>query len=154
MVYQIVKQNEFGDVSAGKIQEFEKELSILLPEEYKYFLLKCNGGKPVCEYFTHLGKIYTIQYIFGIHDGDYYANLKARIINFRDVLEAGYIPFASDWGGNLFLICLHNTENYGNIFFFDHNLGGEDENGSDIMPPLDLLADNFNSFLESLEHID
>ncbi len=154
MVYQIVKINEFGELSTEKIQEFEKEFLIHLPEDYKLFLLQCNGGKPIYENFRYSNKIYTIQYILGIHEGDYYANLKLRIKNFQDVLEAGYLPFASDWGGNLFLICLHNTENYGKIFFFDHNLCGEDENGLSIMPSLDLIAKDFNHFIVNFETVD
>ncbi|MBS1656290.1 MAG: SMI1/KNR4 family protein, partial [Bacteroidetes bacterium] len=43
----IEKKREFGAIQEIELNDFEKENGILLPDDYKKFLLEFNGGKPI-----------------------------------------------------------------------------------------------------------
>lgn len=61
------------------IEKFEKDNNLKLPESYKKFLLKYNGGET---YKTEFGNITDIKYMYGINTNDIYDlsnNLKYEI---------------------------------------------------------------------------
>ncbi len=51
------------------IEQFEKDNNLILPESYKKFLLKYNGGET---YKTELRNIIYITHMFGLNTGDIY----------------------------------------------------------------------------------
>ena len=114
----IVKEsNQFGKLSEEELHDFELENQIKLPADYRTFLLENNGGNPVKQNNPVPATI--VSYIFGMHNGDYYASLYKHIDVFKNRIPFGTFPIANDPFGNQFLMAL-NEENYGQIYFWDH----------------------------------
>jgi len=126
--------------------EFEREIGAILPEDFKEFYLKHNGGMPsisyfdmeheVCEFF-HLNIPYKGS-IVDMKDTIIRTNKYAPI--FLKLPEWG-LPFACDSFGNLFILNNRNGDGFGNVWFFDHE-GGEKPS---------ILAKSFRDFINSLK---
>lgn len=125
------------------IQDFERINGVQLPQQYREFLLKYNGGYPKPYYFTISKEqgIGMVNIFYGI--GEMYDNLDKKIDIFDDIFDAGFIPIADDSGGNQ--ICLGLTEmHFGNVYFWIHDEDPED------MDNMYFLAKDFLGFLEKL----
>jgi len=71
-------------------------------------------------------------------------NLEKKFNFFDEILEIGFIPIASDSGGNQ--ICLGINESfYEKIYFWDH-----EQETDESMENMYFLADNINDFLDGL----
>ena len=121
----INKKNEFGILSEIELVDFEKTNNIRLPEEYRKFLLENNGGIPNPNRNKNPDGIVT--YIFGMHNGEYYASLYKHIDMLNKRLPFSSLPIASDPFGNIFIMSVH-PEDFGHIYFWDHE--GEPGTGS------------------------
>lgn len=74
---------------------------------------------------------------------------------YGDVLDEGYIPseyvpLARSSFGNLFLIRLDDSDDYGSVYFSNHDLFDEEKNRITISK----VADSFSAFIESLEQCE
>ena len=136
--------------SLGNIHKFESEYCISLPESYKVFLLKNNGGIPSNKCFDFL-----------IKDGSYTDSVIERFLSLCDdcdcSLEDTYkrfleidpvdskymLPIAQDPGGNFVCIAVNNDAN--GVYFWDHEAPGQLH--------LHLISDSFDQFLNDL-HAD
>jgi cell wall assembly regulator SMI1 len=145
-------------LSENDIEKFEKSLNIKLPEDYKAFMLKNNGGKPEVEigYYvfdftdisrnqensTALREFYSIVYE---KPDNYYIDIIDTYENYieEEQLPKNILPIGDDPLGNEIGICV-SGENYGKIYFCDHE--SYDENDFMIMSP---VADSFSEFLNS-----
>ena len=144
----IVKEsNIFGNLSEEELNDFETANQVKLPAEYRSFLLENNGGVPINQLNQSPQTIVT--YIFGMHNGDYYASLYKHIDMFNTRLPLSCFPIASDPFGNLFIMSLH-TENYGQIFFWDHEGEPEEQNGHYI-DNVSFVSYSFDKFLKDLK---
>lgn len=126
-----------------RLQDFERINGLQLPQQYREFLLKYNGGYPRPYYFNISKEqgIGMINIFYGI--GEMYDNLDKKIDIFDDILDAGFIPIADDSGGNQ--ICLGLSEKYyGNVYFWIHDEDPED------MGNMYFIAEDFGGFLEKL----
>ncbi|MBK9262343.1 MAG: SMI1/KNR4 family protein [Polyangiaceae bacterium] len=145
--------NPFGATSKDEIEQFEKRRGIALPQEYKRFLLKSNGGRPVPDTFdvpgwAHDGSV--IHHFHGIHWGEYY-KLDEECEAYQDRIPADLLPIAADVFGNA--ICLGwKGKRRGKIYFWDHE-DELDENGlsrqdySNVF----LVANSLEEFLGKLK---
>lgn len=142
-------------VNKSDIENIEKILNFLLPEEYKTHLLMYNGGrcKPNIFSFLEKGKVSksSIDWFLAIYDGKY-DNLLTYINIYK--LEQKRIPFylvpiAHDAGGNLICISCSKSD-YGYIYFWDHE---KEQNISqiDYWENIYLIAKSFNQFITNLE---
>ena len=124
-----------------------------LPEDYKSFLLKFNGGRPKPSTFDFIGvdnlkNSTDIRIFFSIRDTEKKADDLENNIAFywdNERLAKSVIPIAADFGGNLISMSI-SGDNYGKIFFWDHEFELElddDEN-------LAKLADSFTDFIDTL----
>lgn len=138
--------NEFGGLSNEELEDFEKVNQISLPEKYKEFLLKYNGGKPLKEHIENSSVVVT--YIFGMHNGDYHASLYKHIEMFKGRLPFSTFPIAGDAFGNLFIMSLH-PEGHGHIYFWDHEVEPAYQNGH-FTDNCTFIAYSFESFLDKL----
>ena len=130
-------------LTESRLRDFERINGVQLPQQYREFLLKYNGGYPKPYYFTISKEqgICMVNIFYGI--GEMYDNLDKKIDIFDDILDAGFIPIADDSGGNQ--ICLGLTEKYfGDVYFWIHDEDPED------MGNMYLLAKDFGGFLEKL----
>lgn len=149
MIIQMSKVRE--PVSEQQLADIETELGIRLPREYKEFISKYNGGRPrpggfVIQSGAHEDRS-LVDFFFSFTPGDlydivkYHKRLKGRI-------PSDLLPIAIDPFGNI--ICLSvSGATEGKVFFWDHEKEPE-ENSPPSYDNVYLIADNFESFINSL----
>lgn len=107
------------------IASFEKQQNITLPEEYKRFLLKYNGGKTPKTKFR-LNKVSSdVRAFYGLGNADKNYNFQELIDNMNmlgDYIEDEMLSIASTVSGDYITIGLGKEEN-GCIFFKYHDRG-------------------------------
>ncbi|HEX5748537.1 MAG TPA: SMI1/KNR4 family protein [Archangium sp.] len=139
-------------VSKARIQEVERFIGSELPEPYKRFLLKHNGGTPKpCEFLFRSKdkppRPALLSWFLAIHDGPY-ENFLEHFKDFKGRIPDDTVAIARDPGGDLILIGLRDPLR-GKIFFWTKKL--ESLDGSPTPPELlHEVADDFDSFLNSL----
>ena len=134
------------NLSVQQIEIFENENNIKLTEQYINFLLKCNGGKVLPNFFMISDKQgpSVLNVFYGI--GDMYDNLTDFIEIMDERLPVGFIPIGDDPSGNV--ICLGTKEPYyDKIYFWDHEQEPEDP---DDMSNMYFLANDIYEFLDNL----
>lgn len=127
-----------------KIAGFESKYGITLPEQYRGFMLKYNGGDTPETEFKCKRTSSDVRVFFGIGCGDYYSfenlfeNMPARPEPLPEYIRKGFLPIAEDSYGNYILIGI-SEENNGQIFFADHEKGGRKK----------LLTDDLAGFIRA-----
>lgn len=116
-----------------RIEEMEKKYNITLPDQYRNFLCKYNGGYTPKTKFK-VGKISSdIRGFYGIGN----EKLSFNTVNLKEWIDKSLMPIAVDSFGNYLVIGLDNNS-AGKIFFCDHELGNE----------VKCIAENLKSFLK------
>lgn len=109
-----------GENMNDQIAEFEKKYNIVLPDLYKEFLSKYNGGYTPKTKFK-VGKISSdIRGFYGLGD----AKLGYDSIESGKWIKENVLPIAMDSFGNYLVIGL-DDEDQGKIFFCDHEEGNK-----------------------------
>ena len=107
------------------VAAFEKQQNIILPEEYKRFLLKYNGGETPETKFR-LNKVNSdITAFYGLGNADKIYNFQRLIDNMNileEFIEDGMLPIAINDFGDHITIGLEKEKN-GCIFFRYHDRG-------------------------------
>jgi len=130
-------------LSTEDLEIFEHNHNITLPNDYRGFLLKYNGGYPnpsIYRISEELGES-ILNIFYGI--GSMYDNLEKTFDFFDEILEIGFIPIADDPIGNQICIGI-SKEFFGKIYHWVHD---EEHEGMENMY---LLSNNFKTFLNSL----
>ncbi|PEJ35453.1 SMI1/KNR4 family protein [Bacillus pseudomycoides] len=131
-------------LSLKDLEVFEREHNLKFPDLYRGFLLNYNGGyvnPNVFSISSEEGEC-ALNVFYGI--GNMHNNLEKKFNFFDEILEIGFIPIASDSGGNQ--ICLGINESfYEKIYFWDH-----EQETDESMENMYFLADNINDFLDGL----
>ena len=114
---------------AEHVIKLENDLNIVLPEDYKQFLIKYNGGwTPETEiYFNDFD--YEINGFNGVNKAKGASNFYYRIENavdkirndFFEDLENGYLNIGSDLGSFYYINIETNSDKYGSIYFMDED---------------------------------
>lgn len=142
----ILESQKFGELDLKDLQDFENANQFRLPEDYRDFLLRNNGGIPQK---NRLGKPATVvHWLYGMHNGPDWANFFHALQLYSGRLPSWYIPIGCDDAGNLFLMSMYE-ENKGIVVFWDHE--GEVENAHQHFDNLIFVADSFSNFLERLK---
>ena len=104
-----------------EIEQLEKNYSISLPEKYKDFLLKYNGGDTIDITFKVEKVCSDIHSFYGFSLANYYSNFNYLIErNFlEDFIDNHYLPIAKDSFGNSILIGV-GASTYNKIGFYEH----------------------------------
>jgi hypothetical protein len=107
-------------LSSSDLIEFETNYNIALPDNYKKFILKYNGG--VIENVARLDTLNSIKY--GKFTIEKFIHVHQEL---ESNLPLGYLPFANDCADNPITICLIPGVDYGKIllFYFDTDEGPE-----------------------------
>lgn len=111
-----------NDNIEDKIIELEKKYNIILPNEYRRFLLKYNGGKTPETYFK-IGKIASdIQGFYGVGEAEIYYNFKSveNVGEMEEWISKGLFPIAINSFGDYIMIGI-NKENIGKVYFYYHD---------------------------------
>lgn len=150
---QFDRVNPYGATSPDPIAQFEAQRGVLLPAEYKAFLLESNGGSPIPNVFEvpgwH-GKGSGLNYVYGIHYGEKVVRLDLACDTYDDRVPSDLIPIADDAFGNN--ICMGwKGQRAGKIYFWDHE-DELDENGDFVTDYRNvfLVADSLQEFLDGL----
>lgn len=143
-----------GKIYLENILKIEYDFHLSLPSDYKLFLLNENGGMPVKKTFNLNNTEENCEIFFGVDDGfTPYKHLTVQE-QWTDLVKLSYLPdeiypIGRDAGGNYTCICLKG-EHYGKIYFYDHEIDNENEDGTLNWNNLYLIANNFTEFLEKL----
>lgn len=121
----ITFKNTQRQIQLIELKQFEQDIGLTLPDEYKGHLLTHNGGQcsPNVFDFTERGvkTSSNVDWFLALYEGEY-DNLR-RYINIYKVynkrLPTHIIPIAHDPGGNL--ICIScGIGDFGHVYFWDH----------------------------------
>ncbi len=102
-------------LSKDEFLVFESELGCELPERYKDFILKNNGGTPEYEvYEAEDERLFYVHEFHSIKYGEY--PIEEILENFKELgVSIDYFPFACNEGGGHFCI-FTGKASYGEIF--------------------------------------
>lgn len=146
-------KNVGSDFNPEVLSEIENAIGFIMPEDYKTFLKANNGGTPIgiksisfYETDTETGKQFQNGCL--IHSFNRVEDIESFYNNLvgADVVSEGYLPIADDSCGNEVLICLHIGENYGYVYFGDHEMYDSDETHWHLTK----IASSFSEFLNLL----
>ena len=133
-----MKWLNYKDSSIDIIESVEHRLQITLPEDYKQFVLKYDGGYP--NHFKVDGKVEIFNNLISLDENEY-NNIYEILEDLQDRIGDQLIPFAEDGFGNL--LCFDYSANK-NIVFWDH-----EKNYGDFKE-LPLVCFSFSSLIENL----
>jgi hypothetical protein len=106
------------NLSAEDLKDFEVELNLSLPEDFKSHYLKYNGGYPPFEHVKGINHEFTINGFIPIKYG--LVPIEETISDYKKsgITFGKKMPFAFDNGDNIYLISLDN-EDYGSIYLIE-----------------------------------
>ena len=147
-------RNSGNPVNNIQIATLKEKTSLKLPKEYERFLQLNNGGyvdgffvtPKFIEIDPESGEAYSqssnVEKFYSVDEilEEYEANQE------DPAWDENYLPIAYDSSGNVFLLCLFEDENYGKVYFANHEL---------FNPVTDFfvttnIADSFDAFVDSL----
>lgn len=145
----VIVTNSFPPINEEAIEQFENENQIMLPEDFKQFLLNRNGGVPDLQGVDVKEKDNTksrvVEFIFGLAP-DSAGTLQHVYRIAQKRLPKNILPIARG-GKHSFAMSLRK-EDYGHIYF--DNSDEVDRDGRSSYDNLYQIADSFTEFLEKL----
>jgi len=149
-----VGYKKFDVTTIEKIGFFEDKYSVTLPEDYKMFLLECNGciveeqdRKRV--YVSGISDYIDVEVLFGIETGEKNCDIENWMDLFLDELLAKTLIIGNDIMQGLLLII--NDEINNGIYYWDDSYNFEmscDEKNTY------KICDTFEEFLALLTNVD
>ncbi|HEX4144217.1 MAG TPA: SMI1/KNR4 family protein [Pirellulales bacterium] len=139
-------ENPGPSLAISSIEEFESEIGRALPEQYRRFLEKYNGGQPWphCIDITTFPESPTdIQVFFGLGRDVEASDLRWIVKTYDGLITNEVLPIACDSGGNLFCLVLRGNA-HGSIVYFDRSRSD--------MPPYEVAGD-FSQFLRAIRQL-
>ena len=147
-------RNSGNPVNNIQIATLKEKTSLKLPKEYERFLQLNNGGyvdgffvtPKFIEIDPESGKAYSqssnVEKFYSVDEilEEYEANQE------DPAWDENYLPIAYDSSGNVFLLCLFEDENYGKVYFANHELC----NPVTYFFVTTNIADSFDAFVNSL----
>jgi len=143
-------------LSEEMVHDFEKQLGIVLPQDYREFMMKNNGGEPdgnwafdffeygISEKTSSILRYFEKIYLEETMEND---DIKAGYFALIESMQIpkNYLPIADDPFGNIVFLCVE-TCNYGKVFFGNSEL----ENPETGYIVFSLIAESFPEFLDKL----
>lgn len=142
-------ENSQKNLNEIDICDFERDLSIKLPEDYKSFLLKYNGGKPTPRKFETVDKRFVsrIMFFFPITDA-VTNNLTNIYLSYKqdNKFPRNLLPIGEDPINNLICISIQGKDS-GSVYFWNK----DDEDDKQLQYKyFSLISDSFSKFIEIL----
>ncbi len=157
MINDIAIVRSHAPTNLKEIKKFEKLIQAKLPEDYKQFLLKHNGGHPIANGFELIKPINNktkeagIDWFYSLYDEDIanisteFNNISTRFKDSRDKIPDEILPIGDDSGGK---ICLGiQGDYYGKLYYWTTNWSWWSEDDYNY---LYLIANSFTDFINSL----
>ena len=102
--------DSYNPLSPNDLAEVEAKVGRPLPKEYKSFLLKHNGGRPVLDSVSHNGEHFDfIGHFYAVRGEMYYNDLVRQIGEHEGMIPKGYLPIGESPGGDVFCLSLKKT---------------------------------------------
>ncbi len=142
--------DSYENISIVQIDLFEETYQVRIPQVYKDFLLRQNGGESKPDMFNYwveyIGKSGNgIRRFLGIHESEFYS-LNYWFRTEKVWMIRDYFPIAHCGNGDDLVICVKG-KNENKIFIWRHEFHAKDN-------PV-FVAESLESFLNSLhEYID
>jgi len=143
----VVNSNKYGEINLDTLEEFEQNLGTKLPDDYREFLVKHNGGKPIPNVYNIPNNGSSgLHHSYGLHEHNH-TDLREIKETYTNRISDDLLPIFDDDFGNEICIGIRN-ESYNKVFFWIHDKPlGEDD--------LVKISDSFSEFLDNLyEYID
>lgn len=154
MINNIDVEESKSPTNLDEIEKFEELIQAKLPEDYKQFLLKHNGGHPIMDCYKLIEPINErnkeagIDWFFALYDGDV-SNIIKKFNNYKDELPDTLLPIAYDSGG---VTCLGiKGEDYGKVYYWTTNYSIWKKEDLDY---LYLASNSFKEFINGLFQVD
>lgn len=129
---------------------FSNRIGYALPNDYIDFLRDHNGGyvkNSICAYYKKGEQKFHLTSLFGLGSED---DLLTQFETYKNRIPSTCIPIGRDAGGNL--VCLNlSKDNYGNVYFWDHEEELKYEDGEITINDLYSIAGTFSEFLDSIK---
>ena len=120
--------NSYSPLNPGDIDRIENRLGFNLPREYREFLLRNNGGKPISDAVKHEGEYFDyVACFYGVRFNTYSDDLFRNLEEYRDYILPHYLPIGDSPGGDVYCLSLKDSDS-GAVYYWDHemaNYGGE-----------------------------
>lgn len=142
--------SEFG-ASEEVLKQLEARIGFMLPDDYRRFMSKFNGGRPGPSGFgftTVKGKSdSSVRFFLTLDDREEYYTIQEFLDCYADRIPLKLLPIACDSFGNLILLDL-GARFTGVVYFWDHEQESMDEPTWDNIA---VVAPSFTEFLNALE---
>ena len=136
------------------IEKFETLIQAKLPNDYKQFLLKHNGGHPVPNSFklsepiNEKNESIGIAWFYALYDGEV-CNITTHFQHSRSKIPDEFLPIAYGSGGEL---CLGiKGDDYGKLYYWTTNWSCWNK---DDLNYLYYVCDSFTDFINGLYECD
>lgn len=135
-------------VDDARLAVFEAQIKCALPDDYRAFMMRYNGGRPkpsIVDFTLRDGSQSNavVEGLLAIDSKIW--NIEVTWRTLRSRVPSETLPIGTDSFGNKFLLGI-TGEPRGKVFFWDHELETEDGDWSNV----DLIADSFDSFMRLL----
>jgi hypothetical protein len=148
----VEKANPYGALSESRLKAFEEELGVRLPDAYREFLLRFNGGRWKSRIFRVSDKEgeSEVHHVYGLHEGPDFSRLDRAWESLRGTIPPSVIPIADDPGGNKICLGIGGSDR-AKVFFCEHEWA-RNERGEAIQKyALSQISGSFEDFVAGLE---
>ena len=140
--------DSYNPISENDLKNVENKIGYQLPDEYKSFLLKHNGGRPNLDGVRHNGEHFDyVGHFYAIRGEMYHDDLIHQIKEYKDMIPEGYLPIGESPGGDVFCISLKDPTK-GALFHWDHEEANYD--GEPWEYNMINLSPSLNEFIKGL----
>ena len=149
-----MKLDRFGFANEEAISILENKFEVVLPEDYKRFLLQENGGRNTAYKYKNLVRIsqiseeINIDVMFGVETNIKNADIEQWTSEYRDDLFPNSIIIGDTIQHGFIVFWLSNEENRG-IYYYDDTY--EFESSTDDVNAY-FLANSFSEFSSMVEN--
>lgn len=157
MTNKIIQSNPFGAVSSADIQDFETEIGLTLPEDYKAYLAVHNGGGFEKDHFSTMVNpedYLVLEELFSLNCGEGYRNLNEnwKFSESCDLCEfsTGLSKYIFIGSGTCGICVLLNVEN-GQVSMYDPDHFAV-ETAAELVVMFEPIAETFSAFIAGLKH--
>ena len=149
-----IKLDKFGFANNGEIFMLDNEFEVVLPEDYKSFLLQENGGRNTAYRYKNLVRIpqvseeINIDVMFGVSTNVKNGDIKQWTSEYQDDLFPNSIIIGDTIQHGFIVFWLSKDDNAG-IYYYDDTY--EFASSTDDMNTY-FLANSFSEFLNMVEN--
>lgn len=133
--------SKYGNVDEKILNEFFDKREVVLPELYRKFLIKYNGGETPNTYFTNDIVNTDVRAFYGVKvNGEYDFYKSCKKSKWKKYLKDGMLQIAVNCFGDDILLCVMG-KNQGKVYFKYH----------DEPKDYELMANSFIEFINNCE---